>query len=195
MYHLLLSFAGNLLANPGRSIPLGTLSATLVVSCVVLFIIFLCGFAINRETLQEEKLVLAMLSWPSVEVGQVGITLCCIGAAMVNFKGIPRLIFLIDNDGAVPFFRPILHHHMSHSHDVQTVRSGASSGHMQAATCVVFLTFLGVSLPCLTGNMDYLAQFVALPSLLVHVSVNFSCFLLAIVKAPGFRPHWQYFRY
>lgn len=140
----------------------------------------MCGLTISHDTLTTDKFVIAMVAWPLPALAQAGIAMGCIGVALANLKGIPRLIGILHNDGAVPFFR-FLQNPSRHSH------------HYVAIKTHIFV-FLVVSLPCLTGNLNFLAPYAALPSLLAHVSVNLSCFLMTVVNTPNFRPNWQYFR-
>jgi hypothetical protein len=172
---------GFLIANPSRSIPLGSFASVAIVSVIMIFIIFVCGLDFSHTVLRTDKFVLAAVAWPLPALAQAGIATGCIGVAMANLKGIPRLIGILDNDGAVPFFR-FLQSQNRHSH------------HNIAIKTHVFV-FFAVSLPCLTGNLNILAPYAAMPSLLAHVSVNLSCFLMAVVNNPNFRPNWQYFRY
>lgn len=187
---------------------------------VILAMSLLPGLTLRCETLLGAKDILAKLTYPLPTIGYVAIATSNAFAAFVNFKGIPRLMWLLNADHAVPFFRYIFYtHHISHStllssqsahhhayssHNLGTsslnspaptphsIRSHNTSPHFLRS---VLLTTLVTALPCLVGNYSLLAPLVSVPVLLVYVAVNISCFLLAFIKTPKFRPHWQYFRW
>jgi hypothetical protein len=198
-----ISPVGYLLAQPSVSIPLGTLSSTLIVVFLVTFLTFVLSLGVSYHGLSANRIPLALLSWPMPILGYIGITLCNIAAAFNNLKGIPRLLAVINEDGAVPFFSFLsVHHHplftlpsSSHAPISASPRGPGTTAHPRYLNSrKVLFTFLITAVPCLAGDLKLLAEAVAIPALLVSVGVNMSCFLLAFVKAPGFRPHWKYFR-
>ena len=179
---------GYRLATPSRSIPLGSLTAVAIISLIMIFIMLTSALCFSHDTLLREKFILSLVAWPIPGFVRAGIAVGCIGVAMANIKGIPRLIGILDNDGAVPFFRLLLRESRPAHHDMTPA---AKSGPPLRAH---LFTLIVTVLPCFTGNMNYLADYVALPTLLAHMSVNLSCFLMSVIHVPGFRPHWQYYR-
>lgn len=57
------------------------------------------------------------------------------------------------------------------------------------------LTWLLVSLPTLTGNLDHISPLMTMCYLLMYAGINCSCFLLGIIDSPGFRPTFRYFHW
>ena len=55
-------------------------------------------------------------------------------------------------------------------------------------TCVLTL------IPCLAGNLDWVAPVAAVSHLVTYGAVNFVCFLLALMKGSVFRPRWGHYR-
>lgn len=197
-------YLGYLLANPGLSIPLGTLLSTFLVLIVSIYITIVLGLGVSYHGLFAHRIPLALLSWPMPILGYIGITICSISAAFNNLKGIPRLIAVINEDGAVPFFSflSLTHHHApipnpaanNSSHSILSINRSNLSQPRYLHPRKIFFTFCITAVPCLAGDLKSVAEFVAIPILIVYVAVNVSCFLLAFVNAPGFRPHWKYFR-
>ena len=196
---------GYLLAQPSNSIPVGTLSSTLIVVILAFFLTLVLSLGVSYHGLSASRVPLALLSWPMPILGYIGITLSNIAAAFNNLKGIPRLLAVINEDGAVPFFSFLSVHHSppftlpSSTHSpITTTNSRAAGTHIHPRylnSRKLFFTFVITAVPCLAGDLKRLAESVAIPALLVSMAVNMSCFLLAFVKAPGFRPHWRYFRF
>ena len=198
---------GYLLTNPGLSIPFGTFSSAFIVIVLVIYIIIILGLNVSSHGLSAHRVALAELSWPLPLIGFIGITICNVSAAFVNLKGIPRLISLIDDDGAVPFFRFLAsqnHHHLNtqlpvHASTTSSPRFFTSlTFHTHQLRYLhprkLLFTFFVTAIPCVAGDFVFISQFVAIPTLLVYVALNLSCFILAFIKAPGFRPNWKYFR-
>lgn len=50
-------------------------------------------------------------------------------------------------------------------------------------------------LPCLAGNLDWVAPIAAVTHLIPYAAVNLVCFLLAVMKGSVFRPRWGHYRY
>ncbi|PPD68339.1 hypothetical protein GOBAR_DD34786 [Gossypium barbadense] len=85
-----------------RSIPVGTLSATLVTTLLYLVSVFLFGAVANREKLLTDRLLTATIAWPFPVVIRVGIILSTLGAALQSLTGAPRLLAAIANDDILP---------------------------------------------------------------------------------------------
>lgn len=69
-------------AKPGFSVPFGTCVGMGITSAVYLLVIFLFGFSVRNDTLLNDRLVLAMVSWPHPIVGYTGICLSCVGGSL-----------------------------------------------------------------------------------------------------------------
>ena len=124
----------------------------------------------------------------------------CIGAALQSLTGAPRLLAAIAADGVLPalevprFFSP--------ARATNWVDRSATSACAQflkpltpsaEPTRAVVLTCIIAALPCLAGNLDLITPIITMFFLFMYATVNFACFVLAALSAPGFRPTWKYF--
>ena len=91
------------LADPKRSIPVGTIGAIAVTTLLYLFQIWLLGSVVANELLINNKLVLAAVAFPSRIVAKIGMVTSCIGAALQCMAGAPQLLGAIAADDAIPF--------------------------------------------------------------------------------------------
>lgn len=164
------------LKSPGKSIPQGTMGATLITLGVSVLIIFLFGYTVSNNEMLSNKLVLASVSWPISGLGYVAITCACVGAASQCLHGVVRNVIAIADDGAVPFL------------DTFSDKS-SKYGHFKS----IVLAWLAISIPCLASRLEYLAPIAAILFLIVYSTINAACFLLSVTKSPGFRPHFKYF--
>uniref|UniRef100_A0A0E0ATY3 Cation chloride cotransporter n=1 Tax=Oryza glumipatula TaxID=40148 RepID=A0A0E0ATY3_9ORYZ len=85
-----------------RSIPIGTLSATLTTTAMYLFSVLLFGALATREELLTDRLLTATVAWPAPAVIYIGIILSTLGAALQSLTGAPRLLAAIANDDILP---------------------------------------------------------------------------------------------
>jgi hypothetical protein len=93
------------LADPKRSIPVGTIGAIAVTTLLYLFQIWLLGSVVANEVLINNKLVLAAVAFPSRIVAKIGMVTSCIGAALQCMAGAPQLLGAIAADDAIPFLK------------------------------------------------------------------------------------------
>lgn len=164
--------SGSMLATPGWSIPSGNLIVTSLISMLALTIILTVGFTMNHDTLMSNKYVLLDISFPYPIIGYVCAIAACIGAAQHHLVGIPRLLTYLANDD-FPFL------YLLHSNGYNIY--------------MILLTFAMVSVPCLAGNLNHIALYCTLFLLLLYTVVNFACFLVTVLKTPGFRPQFRYY--
>uniref|UniRef100_A0A0D9V046 Amino acid permease/ SLC12A domain-containing protein n=1 Tax=Leersia perrieri TaxID=77586 RepID=A0A0D9V046_9ORYZ len=74
-----------------RSIPIGTLHATISTTVMYLLSVFLFGALSTREGLLTDRLLCAAVAWPSPAVIYAGIILSTLGAALQSLTGAPSL--------------------------------------------------------------------------------------------------------
>ena len=80
------------LAQPSRSIPIGTLSAILCTTSFYLLVVWVFGSVLSHETLLDNPYVTADVAWPHPVVVKVGIIMSSLGAALQSLTGAPRLL-------------------------------------------------------------------------------------------------------
>ncbi|PKA49231.1 Cation-chloride cotransporter 1 [Apostasia shenzhenica] len=156
-----------------RSIPIGTLAATLTTTFLYLISVLLFGALATREELLTNRLLTAEVAWPVPAIVYVGIILSTLGAALQSLTGAPRLLAAIANDDILPvlkYFR---------------VTEG---GEPHLAT--LFTAFICICCVVI-GNLDLITPTITMFFLLCYAGVNLSCFLLDLLDAPSWRPRWK----
>ncbi|XP_020273287.1 cation-chloride cotransporter 1 [Asparagus officinalis] len=157
-----------------RSIPVGTLAATLTTSCLYIISVLLFGAMATREELLANRLLTAEVAWPVPAVIYVGIILSTLGAALQSLTGAPRLLAAIANDDILPvlkYFRV------------------SEGGEPHLAT--LFTAFICICC-VIIGNLDLITPTITMFFLLCYAGVNLSCFLLDLLDAPSWRPRWKF---
>ncbi|KAL2252106.1 UNVERIFIED_CONTAM: Cation-chloride cotransporter 1 [Sesamum indicum] len=157
-----------------RSIPIGTLSATLATSGLYLVTVLFFGALATREKLLTDRLLTATVAWPAPAITYVGIILSTLGAALQSLTGAPRLLAAIANDDILPVLKYF---------------KAADGGEPHIAT--LFTAFLCIAC-VIIGNLDLITPTITMFYLLCYGGVNLSCFLLDLLDAPSWRPRWKF---
>ncbi|CAK8534558.1 unnamed protein product [Lathyrus sativus] len=157
-----------------RSIPVGTLSATLVTSCMYLISVIMFGAIATREKLLTDRLLSATVAWPFPSLIKIGIILSTMGAALQSLTGAPRLLAAIANDDILPILNYF------------KVADGS-----EPHVATLFTAFLCIGC-VIIGNLDLITPTVTMFFLLCYSGVNLSCFLLDLLDAPSWRPRWKF---
>ncbi|XP_059288857.1 cation-chloride cotransporter 1-like isoform X1 [Lycium ferocissimum] len=157
-----------------RSIPVGTLAATLTTTGLYLVSVLLFGAVATRDKLLTDRLLTATVAWPFPAIVYVGIILSTLGAALQSLTGAPRLLAAIANDDILPvlnYFK-VADGHEPHAATLFTV--------FICIACVVI------------GNLDLVSPTSTMFYLVCYAGVNLSCFLLDLLDAPSWRPRWKF---
>lgn len=157
-----------------RSIPKGTLAATITTSFMYLIFALLFGSVATRDELLTNRLLTAFIAWPVPSFIYVGIILSTLGAAMQSMTGAPRLLSAIANDEILPvlnYFKAV---------DGSEPNIAILFTTSICILCVVF------------GNLDLITPTITMFFLLCYGGVNLSCFLLDLLDAPSWRPRWKF---
>ncbi|KAJ6298473.1 hypothetical protein OIU76_019597 [Salix suchowensis] len=85
-----------------RSIPIGTLAATLTTTILYFVSVLFFGALATRDLLLTDRLLTATIAWPFPAIVYVGIILSTLGAALQSMTGAPRLLAAIANDDILP---------------------------------------------------------------------------------------------
>ncbi|KAH7837874.1 hypothetical protein Vadar_019157 [Vaccinium darrowii] len=157
-----------------RSIPVGTLAATLSTSGLYLVSVLLFGALATREKLLTDRQLTATVAWPFPAIVYVGIILSTLGAALQSMTGAPRLLAAIANDDILP---------------VLNYFKVADGNEPHIAT--LFTAFICIGC-VIIGNLDLITPTITMFFLLCYTGVNLSCFLLDLLDAPSWRPRWKF---
>ncbi|XP_074582989.1 cation-chloride cotransporter 1-like isoform X2 [Curcuma longa] len=156
-----------------RSIPIGTLSATVLTSFLYFISVILFGSLATREELLTNRLLTAAVAWPFPAIIYAGIVLSTLGAALQSLTGAPRLLAAIANDDILPVLKYFM----------------ATEGEPHLAT----LFTACVCISCvIIGNLDMITPTITMFFLLCYAGVNLSSFLLDLLDAPSWRPRWKF---
>ncbi|GMT23547.1 hypothetical protein PFISCL1PPCAC_14844, partial [Pristionchus fissidentatus] len=176
--------SGNL-KDAGKSIPVGTLSATLITSTVYISAVLLVGGSVSEMLLRDKlgssalgKLTMAQIAWPSPQLIVFGSLAATLGAGLQSLTGAPRLLQAIAADDVIPFLAPF--------------REVDRRGEPLRA---IFITLLISELGILIAVIESIAALITQFFLMCYLGVNTACALQSLLKAPGWRPGFKYFHW
>ena len=165
------------LANPRKSIPHGTLAATLVGMVIYVFIVFKLAYSAPAEVLNSDQLVMSRIAiWgPIIFIGLGAATLSsAIGSILVA----PRTLQALGADDSVP---------------IRGINGWLASGHGSAneprnATLVTG----GIAVVIvLLGNVDVVARLISMFFMVTYGSLCAISFLEHFAARPSYRPSFR----
>uniref|UniRef100_A0A0E0M553 Amino acid permease/ SLC12A domain-containing protein n=1 Tax=Oryza punctata TaxID=4537 RepID=A0A0E0M553_ORYPU len=116
----------------------------------------------------------ATVAWPAPAVTYIGIILSTLGAALQRLTVAPRLLAAIANDDILPVLNYL------------KVSEGA-----EPHSATLFTAFICICCVVI-GNLDLITPTITMFFLLCYAGVNLSRFLLDLLDAPSWRPHWKF---
>ena len=152
------------LQNAQKSIPKETLAAQLTTTTLYLSFVLFYGACAARNTLLDERLLSARISWPASEIVSIGIILSTVGAALQSLTGAPRLLQAIANDRILPCLNFL-----------------ATKRDDDEPRVCLFVTFLVTGSAISAGQLDIITPIITMFFLLCYAGVNSSCALLGMM--------------
>uniref|UniRef100_A0A1I7XQF5 Solute carrier family 12 member 9 n=1 Tax=Heterorhabditis bacteriophora TaxID=37862 RepID=A0A1I7XQF5_HETBA len=173
------------LKDPQRSIPSGTIAATVTTSIIYYALAVLFAASVDRSVLRDKfgrsignTMVVSTLAWPSPWVVTVGSFLSTFGAALQCLCSAPRLLQSIAKDDVIPILSPF-------------ARVTKSNEPLLGLILTTFIAELAI----LLGAVDKIAEVLDFFFLMCYAFVNLIAFLHSILKAPNWRPRFKYFHW
>lgn len=166
------------LKNPGKSIPLGTLSAIGFTFLMYALLFILSAASCSRELLQNNYLYMQYTNvWQPGVLVEIGVSSATISAALTNLIGASRLLQAIAKDRLFGWILDPL---------LRATVNGNPLGS-------VLMTWFIIQLMLLIGSLNKIAQISSILFLYTYFSINLSCIMCLLTSAPNFRPSFKYF--
>ncbi|REK06722.1 MAG: amino acid permease [Planctomycetota bacterium] len=163
------------LKNPGRSIPLGTLSAVAVTAAVYLSLVLMLGAARPASVLVGESLVMGTIArWPVLITA--GVFAATLSSALGSMMGAPRILQAFARDNVLEWLRFV----------------GVGSGPANEPRRAIVVTFAISQVCILLGDLDAIAPVVTMAFLITYGLLNLATFYEAITKNPSYRPRFRW---
>eukprot|EP01012_Entosiphon_sulcatum_P018378 TRINITY_DN2311_c0_g1_i1.p1 TRINITY_DN2311_c0_g1~~TRINITY_DN2311_c0_g1_i1.p1 ORF type:complete len:905 (-),score=120.59 TRINITY_DN2311_c0_g1_i1:102-2816(-) len=171
------------LKDPGRSIPWGTLGAINFSLVLYVSLLLLWGAVADRDFLKSggeghaSGNVVVEIAWPSHLALEIGIIIASFSQALQCMVVAPRLLQEIAQDqvdGFLTIFARITHNEPR----------------------LALLVSIILAIACaMIGSLDLVAPLISVCFLTCYGAINLSTFVLALLRAPSWRPSWRYFHW
>ncbi|KAF9927882.1 hypothetical protein FBU30_002804 [Linnemannia zychae] len=171
------SMSGDL-ENPSKSIPVGTLWAVGSTFCVYSCIVILMGGSISRSTMYTDLSVLQDISINPLFIAS-GALAASVFATLGCVIGAAKILQAIARDNLLPLLSIF----------------GQGTPKTDEPTLAVLLTYILCQFCLFLTDMNAIATFVSMITLLTFLILNLACFLLKIGSAPNFRPSFRFFHW
>lgn len=166
------------LKNPAKSIPIGTVTATLLGMIIYFFISFKLANSATPEELVSNQFVMsniAVMGWLFIPLGLAASTLSsALGSVMVA----PRTLQALANDKSFPI--KFVNFWLSKSRVKDNEPINAS-----LITCAIALVFVAL------GNVDVVAQIISMFFMITYGSLCLISFLNHFGSSPSYRPSFK----
>ncbi|KAF9901796.1 hypothetical protein EC991_005646 [Linnemannia zychae] len=171
------SMSGDL-EDPSKSIPKGTLWAVGSTFCVYTCIVILMGGSISRSTMYTDLSVLQDVSVSPLFIAS-GALAASVFATLGSVIGAAKILQAIARDNLLPLLSIF----------------GQGTPRTDEPTLAVLLTYILCQFCLFLTDMNAIATFVSMITLLTFLILNLACFLLKIGSAPNFRPSFRFFHW
>ncbi|THD67385.1 amino acid permease [Robertkochia marina] len=166
------------LKNPSRSIPFGTVTATILGMIIYLFISLKLANSASPEALTGNQFVMseiALWGWLCIPLGLAASTISsALGSVMVA----PRTLQALANDQSFPIKQ--FNGWLSRSRDKDAEPFNAS-----LVTCMIAMVFV------ILGNVDIVAQIISMFFMITYGSLCLISFLNHFGSSPSYRPSFK----
>ncbi|MDF9829443.1 amino acid permease [Parabacteroides sp. PF5-6] len=166
------------LKDPGKSIPLGTMGATLTGLVVYILIVWKLAVSASPEELVADQLIMSRIAVYGPIVIPLGLAACTYSSALGSILVAPRTLQALAADGNFPF--PRMNAFLS--------RGKGENREPFNATIVAFLIALVF---VLIGNINTVAEIISMFFLITYGALCLISFLNHFGSPPSYRPRFR----
>ncbi|MDR1918218.1 MAG: amino acid permease [Tannerellaceae bacterium] len=166
------------LKNPGKSIPLGTMGATVGGLLIYLFVVWKLSISASQADLNEDQLIMARIAVFGSLVIPIGLAACTISSALGSILVAPRTIQALAADKSFPFHRMNLFLSKGKGENNEPIN----------ATLVSFVVALFF---VILGSIDVVAQIISMFFLITYGTLCLISFINHFGSPPSYRPRFK----
>ncbi|MDD4776647.1 MAG: amino acid permease [Fermentimonas sp.] len=166
------------LKNPGKSIPIGTIAATLTSFIIYFFIAYKLAVSASSLQLSENQLIMADIALFGSIIVPLGLAASTFSSALGSIMVGPRTLQAIALDNSIPI--KSANKWLSKTRDRDNEPVNAS-----IITCLIALVFVSI------GGVDIVAQIITMFFLVTYGSLCLISFLNHFGSSPSYRPSFR----
>jgi amino acid transporter len=166
------------LKNPGRSIPLGTITATIAGLVIYFFVVYKLANTSSPHELLDDQLIMARIAVWGVVIIPLGLAASTISSAIGSVMVAPRTLQALASDMAFPLAR--INRFLSYGRKKDNEPVNAS-----LITCIIALIFVAL------GNVNVVARIISMFFMVTYGSLCLISFLNHFGSSPSYRPSFR----
>jgi amino acid transporter len=166
------------LKNPSKSIPLGTISATIIGLVIYFFIAFKLGLSVSAEELLHDQFIMAKIANLGVVIIPLGLAASTISSALGSVMVAPRTLQALAKDNSLPIQKMNTWLGLSRPSDNEPYNASL-------ITCIIALVFVAV------GDVDVVARIISMFFMVTYGSLCLISFLNHFGSSPSYRPSFK----
>ncbi|MDG5800062.1 amino acid permease [Marinilabiliaceae bacterium ANBcel2] len=166
------------LKNPGKSIPMGTIGATLIGIVVYVALIWKFSVSASQHDLVEHQLIMSQIAIAGAVVIPLGLGASTISSAIGSVMVAPRTLQALAHDKIFPF-RKINY--------ILAKGKGATKEPYNASIVSLIIAFFFVAI----GNVNMVAEIISMFFLITYGSLCLISFLNHFGAPPSYRPRFK----
>jgi amino acid transporter len=166
------------LKNPGKSIPLGTVSATIIGMIIYVFIIYKLAVSASPEDLVGHQLIMSKVAVGGAIVIPLGLAASTISSAIGSVMVAPRTLQALSGDKSFPIMGMNRWLKKGREKDNEPVNASI-------VTCAIAFVFV------LLGNLNAVAEIISMFFMLTYGSLCLISFLNHFGSSPSYRPSFK----
>lgn len=166
------------LQKPSRSIPVGTIGATLIGMIVYVFVIYKLAGSVSPEDLINNQLIMSRIAIGGAIIIPLGLAASTLSSAIGSAMIAPRTLQALAGDESFPMKR--MNRFLSRGRERDGEPQNAS-----IVACTIAFVFV------LLGNVNAVAEIISMFFLVTYGSLNLISFLNHFGSSPSYRPSFK----
>ena len=162
------------LKNPGKSIPFGTISATVIGALIYTAVAWKLNASASQEDLIEHQLIISKIALYGGIFVPLGLAASTLSSALGSVMVAPRTLQALAIDSSIPTKRL--------NNFLKKVNKDNEPYNATLLTCIIALTFV------IIGGVDFVAQIISMFFMITYGSLCLISFLYHFSADPSYRP-------
>jgi amino acid transporter len=166
------------LKNPGKSLPIGTMAATIAGMLVYILVIWKMSASVSTEALLSNQLIMSQIAVGGSVFVLMGLAASTLSSALGSVLVAPRTLQALASDKSFPF--PGINRKLSKGKGITNEPRNAS-----VVAFIIAFVFVGM------GNVDAVAEIISMFFLITYGSLCLISFLNHFGSSPSYRPRFR----
>jgi len=166
------------LKNPSKSIPIGTISATLIGMVIYFLISYKLAVSASPEDLVSNQLIMGKIALGGAFIVPLGLAASTISSALGSVMVAPRTLQALANDSAFP--HPKINRWLAAGR-----QSDNEPVHASLVTCIIAIFFVAL------GEVNTVARIISMFFMVTYGSLSLISFLNHFGSSPSYRPSFK----